>query len=142
LSDKQTFVDRLINSIAVGIRAQSLEPPPAADRPWGVRRTLLASDSIAQRRTKRRSRAGPTAEAYSLSRREGALAKVTIPKNAGTFRASRAPITGTWIVMNDRTGKNQVLFACQTRGQAEEFCRRLNAGEHSGEINVPNRTKR
>lgn len=70
------------------------------------------------------------------------MAKVTIPKNAGMFRVIRAPITSTWTVLNDRTGKNQVLFACSTRSQADECCRRPNAGEHSGEINVPNRTKR
>jgi hypothetical protein len=70
------------------------------------------------------------------------MAKITIPKNAGHFRVGQSPTAGNYLVMNDRTGKNNIIFACISRAQADEFCRRLNGGEHDGEINVPNRVKR
>ena len=70
------------------------------------------------------------------------MAKVPIPKNAGQFRVGRSPIAGNYLVSNDRTGKNEVTIPCISREQAEEFCRRLNTGDHNGEINVPNRVKR
>jgi hypothetical protein len=60
----------------------------------------------------------------------------TIPDNAGTFRVSTAR-AGNFIVLNDRTGKNQVIMPCRTREQAEEICERLNSGDHNGQINVP-----
>jgi hypothetical protein len=70
--------------------------------------------------------------------REGgaAVPKKTLPKNPGRFRVSTAK-AGNYIVLNDRTGKNQVIIPCRNREQAEEMCRRLNAGEHNGEIDVP-----
>lgn len=66
------------------------------------------------------------------------MAKKTIPENAGQFRVSTAK-AGNYIVLNDRTGRNQVIIPCRDREQAEELCRRLNSGEHNGEINVPGR---
>lgn len=64
------------------------------------------------------------------------MPKKTIPKNPGAFRVSIAK-AGNYIVLNDRTGKNQVIIPCRDREQAEELCRRLNAGEHDGEVFVP-----
>jgi hypothetical protein len=64
------------------------------------------------------------------------MAIVTIPENAGQFRVSTAKV-GNYIVFNDRTGKNQVIIPCQDHDQAEELCRRLNAGEHNGQVLVP-----
>lgn len=69
------------------------------------------------------------------------MAKVTIPKHAGQFHVSIASARN-YLVTNDRTGKNEVTIPCINRAQAEELCRRLNAGEHDGEVNVPNRVKR
>lgn len=66
------------------------------------------------------------------------MPKKTIPKNAGRFRVSTAK-AGNYIVINDRTGKNQVIIPCRDREQAEELCRRLNAHDHNGEVNVPGR---
>ncbi len=70
------------------------------------------------------------------------MAKVTIPKNAGQFQVGQSPLAGNYLITNDRTGKNEVTIPCISRAQAEELCRRLNAGEHNGEVNVPNRVKR
>jgi hypothetical protein len=70
------------------------------------------------------------------------MAKKTIPKNAGQFHVGRSALAGNFLVMNDRTGKNQILIPCTSQAQAEEYCRRLNEGDHNGEINVPNRIKR
>jgi hypothetical protein len=66
------------------------------------------------------------------------MAKVTIPKNAGTFRVVIAR-AGNYMVRNDRTGKNHIFFACRDKKQAEELRDKLNAGNHDGEITVPNR---
>ncbi|HTU91158.1 MAG TPA: hypothetical protein VMF69_13855 [Gemmataceae bacterium] len=66
------------------------------------------------------------------------MPKKTIPANAGRFRVSIAK-AGNYIVLNDRTGKNQVIIPCRDRDQAEELCRQLNAGEHNGEVFVPRR---
>lgn len=63
---------------------------------------------------------------------------ITIPENAGRFRV-RIAKAGNYIVLNDRTGKNQVVIPCRDREQAEELCRRLNAGEHDGQVHVPGR---
>ena len=66
------------------------------------------------------------------------MPKITIPKNAGQFRVVIAR-AGNYMVRNDKTGKNHVFIACKARKQAEEVRDRLNAGDHDGEINVPNR---
>ncbi len=63
---------------------------------------------------------------------------ITIPENAGRFRVSTAK-AGNYIVLNDRTGKNQIIIPCRNREQAEELCRRLNAGEHNGQVHAPGR---
>jgi len=64
------------------------------------------------------------------------MPRQTIPKNAGLFRVSTSK-SGNYIVLNNMTGKNQVIIPCRDREQAEELCRRLNAGEHNGEVFVP-----
>lgn len=69
------------------------------------------------------------------------MSTVTIPKNAGTFRIEWGG-RGNLRVMNDKTGKNQVIIAVDSQSQAEELCRRLNAGEHNGQVSVPSRIKR
>ena len=48
------------------------------------------------------------------------MATVTIPKNAGTFRSEWGG-RGNWRVMNDRTGKNQVIIAVGSRARASSF---------------------
>jgi hypothetical protein len=70
------------------------------------------------------------------------MAKIPIPKNPGVFRIWMSPAAGNYIVTNDRGGKNGITIACTSRAQAEELCRRLNAGELDGEITVANRVKR
>ena len=64
------------------------------------------------------------------------MPQVTLPENPGRFRVATAK-AGNWIVLNDRTGKNQVIIPCRNKEQAEELCRRLNADEHNGEVYVP-----
>ncbi len=66
------------------------------------------------------------------------MPRITLPENPGRFRVSTAKARN-WIVLNDRTGKNQVIIPCLDREQAEELCRRLNAGEHDGQVYVPGR---
>lgn len=46
-------------------------------------------------------------------------------------------MAGNYIVINDRTGKNQVIIPCETRGDAEELCDRLNRGDHNGQVHTP-----
>jgi hypothetical protein len=38
------------------------------------------------------------------------------------------------LVINDKTGKNQVAIPCRFVEVAEELCKRLNEGEHDGEV--------
>ena len=64
------------------------------------------------------------------------MARITLPKNPGLFRVQTAR-AGNHVVINDRTGKNQVIIRCHDLEKAEELCRRLNAGEHNGEVIVP-----
>jgi hypothetical protein len=76
-------------------------------------------------------------EAECLIWREGdTMPRKTIPKNPGTFRVTTAK-AGNYLVLNDRTGKHRVRIPCRDRDQAEELCRRLNAGDHNGEVFVP-----
>lgn len=61
------------------------------------------------------------------------MARYLIPQNAGHFRIEIAR-AGNSIVINDKTGKNQIIIPCRDRKQAEELCDRLNRGDHDGEI--------
>jgi len=61
------------------------------------------------------------------------MPKYTIPENAGRFRVETA-MAGNYMVINDKTGKNQVIIPCRDRVQADEVCERLNKGDHRGEI--------
>jgi len=40
------------------------------------------------------------------------------------------------MVINDKTGKNEVIIPVRDRNQADELCRRLNAGEHNGRVHA------
>jgi hypothetical protein len=55
---------------------------------------------------------------------KSAMPRKTIPQSAGRFRVSIAK-AGNYIVLNDRSGKNQVIIPCRERAQADELCRRL-----------------
>lgn len=68
------------------------------------------------------------------------MATITIPENAGQFRVQTAR-AGNLIVTNDRTGKKQVIIPVRSRAQADELCARLNAGEHNGQVSVPNNVR-
>jgi hypothetical protein len=68
------------------------------------------------------------------------MAKKTIPKNPGRFRVITA-MGSNYLVINDRTGKSQVTIPCRSKKQAEEIRGRLNAGDHHGEIIVPDRVR-
>ena len=69
------------------------------------------------------------------------MARIPIPKNPGTFRIVVAR-AGNYLVTNDRGGKNGINVACASEAQACEICRRLNEGDHDGEIHVPNNVPR
>lgn len=43
-------------------------------------------------------------------------------------------MAGNYIVINDKTGRNQVIIQCRDKAHAEEICGRLNRGDHRGEI--------
>ena len=61
------------------------------------------------------------------------MPRVTIPKNPGTFRVATAR-AGNYIVLNNKTGKNQVIIPCRSKTQADELRDRLNTGKHDGQI--------
>ena len=63
------------------------------------------------------------------------MATYTIPKNAGRFRIEWGG-RGNYRVMNDKTGKNQVIIPVYDRAKAEELCRRLNEGDHNGQVHA------
>ncbi len=62
------------------------------------------------------------------------MARYQIPKNAGVFRVVSVRAPGMWGVWNDRTGPNKIRIACKNKKQAEELCKRLNDGDHDGEV--------
>ncbi|WP_435008505.1 hypothetical protein P12x_005712 [Tundrisphaera lichenicola] len=51
-----------------------------------------------------------------------------IPDKAGPYHIVES-MAGTPLVMNDRAARPKVRIPCKTRGEAEEVCRRLNAGD-------------
>lgn len=57
----------------------------------------------------------------------------TLPKHLGKCRVQTAR-AGNFIVVNNKTGKSQVIIPCRTRAQSDELCERLNRGEHNGEV--------
>jgi len=61
------------------------------------------------------------------------MAIYTIPKHAGKFRIEYGG-RGNYRVINDKTGKNQVIIPVWDRMKAEKLCRRLNAGDHDGQV--------
>jgi hypothetical protein len=65
------------------------------------------------------------------------MAIITIPKNAGRFRVQTTP-AGNLIVINDRTGKSQIIIPVRSHAQAHELCAKLNAGNHNGQVSAPN----
>ena len=63
------------------------------------------------------------------------MSKITLPKHPGKFRVTTAK-AGNLIVINDKTGKSQVIIPCRSQTQANELCERLNSGDHRGEVRV------
>ena len=61
------------------------------------------------------------------------MARHLIPDHPGQFRVKIAR-AGNYIVLNDKTGKNQVIIPCCNKSHAEKICARLNRGDHKGEI--------
>lgn len=61
------------------------------------------------------------------------MPRITLPKHPGKFRVKTA-MAGNLIVINDKTGKNQVIIPCRSQTQADELCERLNNGDHRGEV--------
>jgi hypothetical protein len=61
------------------------------------------------------------------------MARIQIPDNPGQFRVIDS-YAGTPLVINNKTGKKRITIPCKTAKQAEELCRRLNAGEHDGQV--------
>ncbi len=61
------------------------------------------------------------------------MARHLIPKNAGTFRIIIA-YAGNYAVVNDKTGRNEVIIACRDKEQAESLCKKLNDKDHNGEV--------
>ena len=61
------------------------------------------------------------------------MPRYTLPKKPGRFRVLTSK-GGTPLVINDKTGKNQIAIPCKTYEQAEQLCRRLNEGKHDGEV--------
>jgi hypothetical protein len=59
--------------------------------------------------------------------------KKMIPQNPGRFRVQTA-MAGNFIVINDKTGKNQVIIPCRNQSHAKELCEKLNSGDHNGQI--------
>ena len=61
------------------------------------------------------------------------MPRYTLPKNAGVFRVQKA-MAGNYIVINNKTGKNQVIIPCQDKKHADDLCGQLNKGEHRGQL--------
>ncbi len=61
------------------------------------------------------------------------MARHLIPDNPGQFRIKVAS-AGNYMVINDKTGKNQVIIPCRNKSQAEDIRDKLNKNDHNGEI--------
>ena len=58
---------------------------------------------------------------------------ITLPKHPGLFRVAIAR-AGNYIVLNDKTGKSEIIIACRDKKEADDLCERLNKGDHKGQI--------
>ena len=65
------------------------------------------------------------------------MPRYTIPEHPDRFRVERHFSRAHYFILNDKTGKNEVCIPVASKADAEEFCRRLNAGEHDGSVSVP-----
>ncbi len=63
------------------------------------------------------------------------MATYTLPSKPGKFRVHLTP-AGNYIVINDKTGKNQVIIPCRDEAHAREVCDLLNSGDHPGQVTV------
>lgn len=62
------------------------------------------------------------------------MARIQIPKNAGTDFHILIARAGNYAVWNNKNGKNKIFIACRDREQAEEVLRKLKEKDHDGEI--------
>ena len=63
------------------------------------------------------------------------MPRYIIPVNSGPFKVLRAR-AGNALVANAYSGKRKVRIPCRSIEQAEELCKLLNEGKHSGEVFV------
>jgi len=63
--------------------------------------------------------------------------KYTIPPNIGKVRVMMA-LGGRYAVWNGKDKKLKFEILCRTRQTAEEVAKKINRGEHNGEIEVLN----
>jgi hypothetical protein len=63
--------------------------------------------------------------------------KYSIPPNIGKVRVMMAS-GGKYAVWNGKDRRMKFEILCRTRQVAEEVARKINAGEHNGEIEVLN----
>ena len=65
------------------------------------------------------------------------MPRFTIPEHAGRFRIERHYSGAHYLVLNDKTGKNEVCIPVASKSDADDLCQRLNAGDHNGAVSVP-----
>jgi hypothetical protein len=65
------------------------------------------------------------------------MPRYTIPAHPGRFSFGQHYSGKHYLVTNDKSGKNEVIIPVRTKSEAEELCRRLNAGEHDGVVSSP-----
>jgi hypothetical protein len=63
------------------------------------------------------------------------MALYKVPKNLGKVRVAMG-LGGRFTVWNGKQGRGEFVILCRDRKQAEEVARKINAGEHAGEISV------
>lgn len=63
------------------------------------------------------------------------MAKYELPKNLGKVRVAMS-FGNRFTVWNGKQGRDEFVILCRDRKQAEEICRKINAKEHDGEIEV------
>lgn len=61
------------------------------------------------------------------------MPRYQLPKDTGRFRVVTSK-AGKPLVINDKTGKHQIAICCRTTAQAEKLCKKLNEGDHNGEV--------
>ena len=61
------------------------------------------------------------------------MGRIQIPENPGQFRIEES-YAGTPLITNGKSGKKKIHIPCKTMKQAQELCRRLNAGDHDGQV--------